>query len=137
MGSLKDIRMYEHDRQKAKKAAELVKRKARNSLGWLRAPYESKIHPPTLSGKHERLRVYDVDTLEGLEHDPDTRRMPHSIPSRTVPHKTEVKLVDLVTPRKTRKSNGTCVSGIVQFSFRTILYSQMQALRLSPMSAQS
>jgi len=108
MGNLKDIRAYEHDRQKAKKEAELVKRKARNSPRWPRPLYGSKIHsssPPALSGKHERLKVEDLDSLEGVEYDADVRRVPHSLPSRGVIHKTEVKLTDLITPRKPRKGN--------------------------------
>jgi len=107
-GSEKDIRAYEHDRKKVKKAAELAKRKAQNSPAWSRVLHEPKTHssnPISFSGKHEKLRVEDVDPLEGLECDGDVRRMPHSPASRGVPHKREVKLADLITARKPRKGN--------------------------------
>jgi len=100
------MRAYEHDRQKVKKAAELVKRKARNSPGWSRTLQEAKVHSPSpaaLSGKHERLTVEDVDPLEELEYDVEVRRLTHSHPSRAVPRK-EVKIADLITARKPRKS---------------------------------
>jgi len=108
IGNLKDMRAYEHDRQRMMKAAELVKRKARKSLAWSTV-LQPKIHPSTtgISGKHERLRVEDVDPLDGLEYDADVRRVPHSLPGRLggVPYKMELKLGDLVTARKPRKGS--------------------------------
>jgi hypothetical protein len=105
-GTVKDMRAYEHDRQKVKKAAELVKRKARKASGWSRALHELKTHssgPTASSGKRERLWLEDVDALDGLECEPDVGRMLHSLPSRGVLNKREVKLADLVTARKPRK----------------------------------
>ncbi|KAJ7784539.1 hypothetical protein B0H16DRAFT_1446739 [Mycena metata] len=71
--SPKDERAFEHDRQRVKKAADLVKMRARKGQSrWAALAkgelYNSsrKITPPPVSEKQKRLRADEVDALDGL-----------------------------------------------------------------------
>lgn len=114
--TLKDVRAYEHDRQRAKKAAEQVKLKARKASskqgGWTRAFYDTRKRGSSAglpSQKDKLLRVEEIDCWERLADSRNDlrdveigeRRGPGVLP--------EVKLADLVTSKKPRKAKGMCV----------------------------
>ncbi|KAJ7134643.1 hypothetical protein C8R44DRAFT_870252 [Mycena epipterygia] len=107
--SLKDLRAFEHDRQRVKKAADLVKMRARKGQGrWASLAkgelYNSarKSTPPPLSEKQKRLRAEEVDALEGSLA-ADSGYDLDGVASRVTSQPSEVKLSDLVTFRKPRK----------------------------------
>jgi len=105
--SIKDMRAFEHDRQRVKKAADLVKMRARKEQGrWATLAkgglYNSsrKITGSLASEKGKRLDAEDVDGLDGSLADSgcDVDGVAFS------PQPSEVKLSDLVAFRsKPRK----------------------------------
>lgn len=109
--SNKFLREYEHDRQRTKKAAELVKARARKEQGWATKLRGSRRGAGTgvFSEKNKKLRDEDVaDSLDGIalalgESKGNARSDTSLFVSRS-----EVKLLDLVTPavRKPRKGKG-------------------------------
>ncbi|KAJ7044148.1 hypothetical protein C8F04DRAFT_1250749 [Mycena alexandri] len=107
--SPKDVRAFEHDRQRVKKAADLVKMRARKGQSrWAALAkgelYTSsrKITPPPVSEKQKRLRADDVDALDGLLGDNGTDV--DGVASCDASPPSEMKLSDLVTFRKPRKA---------------------------------
>jgi len=108
--SLKDQLAFEHDRQRVKKAADLVKMRARKGRGsWATlASGETLVSSrkdaaAATSQKQKRLRVEEVDRLDGVMTDAGCEvdviaTWPPSQP-------TEVTLADLVTTRKPRKKS--------------------------------
>ncbi|KAJ7109749.1 hypothetical protein C8R43DRAFT_962459 [Mycena crocata] len=112
--SLKDLRAFEHDRQRVKKAADLVKMRARKGQGrWAslaKGEMYSSSRRITVSmspQKEKRLRAEEVDTLDGLL--ADSRCDLDGVASRAPSQPSEVKLSDLVTFRKPRKGLGTFI----------------------------
>lgn len=102
----KDVRAYEHNRQQVKKAAELVKAKARKEQGSAKASYHETKGPGLPSVRSKRLRPEDVDSLETLgDIRVDTRDVEagHRGPPSSM---SEVKLSDLVISGKRRKGKG-------------------------------
>lgn len=105
----KDVRAYEHDRQRVKKAAELVKMRMRKSQS--RAP---RLHifrkDDTVPSENvRRLKREDVDILD-VPLPTERKHLDHWAEPRLAEIRNEVKLVDLVVPRKPRKAIGTLVS---------------------------
>ncbi|KAF7365198.1 hypothetical protein MVEN_00391400 [Mycena venus] len=109
--SLKDVRAFEHDRQRVKKAADLVKMRARKGQGRWSALAKGELYnssrksvAPVLSEKQRRLRAEEVDTLEGplADNGCDVDGVTSCNPSQP----SEVKLADLITFRKPRKAVG-------------------------------
>ncbi|KAJ7675804.1 hypothetical protein DFH06DRAFT_939481, partial [Mycena polygramma] len=112
--SLKDVRAFEHDRQRVKKAADLVKMRARKSQGRWAALAKGELYnssrkstPPVVSEKQKRLRAEEVDTLDGSL--AESRCDADAVASCDASQPTEVKLADLITFRKPRKGLGTFV----------------------------
>jgi len=109
--TLKDLRSFEHDRQRVKKAADLVKMRARKGQGRWSSLAKGELYnssrknaAPLSSEKEKRLRADEVDALEGslAESRGDVDGL---VPSRNVSQPSEVKLSDLVTFRnKPRKA---------------------------------
>jgi len=104
LSSPKDLRAYEHDRQRVKKAADLVKMRARKGQGWTSKLHDSKKDSgaglPSEKGK--RLTDEEVDSLEGVIALGDSRGdLRDEVVSSDL--RSEVKLADLVTSRKPRK----------------------------------
>ncbi|KAJ7250852.1 hypothetical protein B0H12DRAFT_656654 [Mycena haematopus] len=106
--SLKDLRAFEHDRQRVKKAEDIVKMKARKGQGRWAALAKGELYnssrktvTPVLSEKQKRLRADEVDALDGSL--ADSGREVDEISSCDVSQPSEVKLVDLITFRKPRK----------------------------------
>ncbi|KAJ6559174.1 hypothetical protein DFH09DRAFT_860206, partial [Mycena vulgaris] len=111
LSSVKDLRAFEHDRQRVKKAADLVKMRARKGQGrWASLAkgelYNSsrKSMTPVFSEKQKRLRAEEVDALDGSLADSCDLE---GVASRDPALPSEVKLSDLVTFRKPRKALGT------------------------------
>jgi hypothetical protein len=107
LSSPKDLRAYEHDRQRVKKAADLVKMRARKGQGWTSKLHDSKKDSgaglPSEKGK--RLTDEEVDSLEGVIALGDSRGdLRDEVVSSDL--RSEVKLADLVTSRKSRKGQG-------------------------------
>ncbi|KAJ7761489.1 hypothetical protein DFH07DRAFT_705715, partial [Mycena maculata] len=107
--SLKDVRAFEHDRQRVKKAADLVKMRVRKGQGRWATLAKGELYnssrknvAPLASEKEKRLRADEVDTFDGAL--VESRGDLDGVPSREVPQPSEVKLSDLVTVRhKPRK----------------------------------
>lgn len=109
----KDVRAFEHDRQRTKKAADVLKMKQRKQSarqgGWTRSIYTAKGHVnggfPSEKDKH--LRIEEVESFDGLADSQgeytEVERRHHSGPG--LPAR-EVKLSDLLTSRKPRKVKG-------------------------------
>jgi hypothetical protein len=115
--NLKDLRAFEHNRQRVKKAADVAKMRARkaaavNPSRVIKSPRDC----PLPSQKEKLLREEDVDALDGvfaptLTLDGTKRR--ESLITPFEPVKREVKLEDLVvTPQKKagRKTRGKLAS---------------------------
>ncbi|KAJ6508767.1 hypothetical protein C8R45DRAFT_453205 [Mycena sanguinolenta] len=107
--SPKDVRAFEHDRHRVKKAEDLVKRRARKGQGRWAALAKGELYNssrktvgPVLSEKQKRLRVDEVDALDGLV--ADSWREGDGIASCGALTPSEVKLADLITFRKPRKA---------------------------------
>jgi len=96
----KDARAYEHDRQRVKKAAELVKMRMRKSQS-----KASKLHMLTTvpSEKTKRLNREDVD-IPDLPLPTESKHLAHWVEPRLTEIRNEVKLADLIVSRKPRKS---------------------------------
>lgn len=103
MADPKDLRSYEHDRQRVKHATDFAKMRAR------RGQWSSKFDDPpkdTGAWKLARWALRETDSsseggfLFDFEH--DTR------PEVTVDSRLEVSLAALVTTRKPRKGRGMC-----------------------------
>ncbi|KAJ7366890.1 hypothetical protein DFH08DRAFT_178795 [Mycena albidolilacea] len=106
--SLKDVRAFEHDRQRVKKAADLVKMKARKGQSRWAALAKGELYnsskktvAPVLSEKQRRLRAEEVDTLDGALADSGCDA--DGVASCDASQPSEVKLADLITFRKPRK----------------------------------
>ncbi|KAJ6477418.1 hypothetical protein C8R47DRAFT_1219958 [Mycena vitilis] len=106
--SLKDVRAFEHDRQRVKKAADLVKMRARKSQGRWAALAKGELYnssrkspPPVVSEKQKRLRAEEVDTLDGSL--TESRCDADAVASCDASQPSEVKLADLISFRKPRK----------------------------------
>ncbi|KAJ6613318.1 hypothetical protein B0H10DRAFT_2049168 [Mycena sp. CBHHK59/15] len=99
--SFKDLRAFEHDRQRVKKAMDLAKGELYNSA--------RKSTWPLSSEKEKRLRAEEVDALDGslvdAGYDLDGVAL-----SRDPSQPSEVKLSDLVAFRKPRKGLGTSIT---------------------------
>ncbi|KAJ7505304.1 hypothetical protein B0H11DRAFT_1677529, partial [Mycena galericulata] len=114
--SLKDLRAFEHDRQRVKKAADLVKMRARKGQGrWSSLAKGELYHSsrknttPLSSQKEKRLRADEVDVLDMSL--PEGRGDLDGVPSRDVSQPSEVRLSDLVTFRsKPRKGPGMFIA---------------------------
>ncbi|KAJ7644152.1 hypothetical protein FB45DRAFT_289682 [Roridomyces roridus] len=110
--TLKDVRAFEHERQRMKKAADLVKMRARKGRWTSSLPkgelYNSsrKSTVPLFSEKEKLLRADDVDPLDGSLVT-DTRTELDGVPTRNVSNAPEVKLSDLVAfPTRTKSRKG-------------------------------
>jgi len=106
---LRDVRAYERDRQRVKKAAELAKTremKSRNAIErrnrwgpWADKPKKTVVR----TGKTgwflwKEAAEGELEKVEQLEAD--------SPPTPAAPKRGEVKLADLITPQKPRKTKG-------------------------------
>jgi len=106
--NLKEMRAFEHDRQRVKRAAALEKMRARKGQGrWVSLAkgevYNSSRRnaAPLSSEKEKQLRAEEVDALDGSL--AESRGDLDGVPSRDVAQ-SEVKLSDLITFRnKPRK----------------------------------
>ena len=116
--NLKDLRAFEHDRQRVKKATDVAKMRARKAAAVdpCRVIKSSRDCSPP-SQKEKRLREEDVDALDGvfsptLTFNGTKRR--ESLITPVAPSKREVKLEDLVVTsqkkvgRKTRGKLAHC-----------------------------
>jgi hypothetical protein len=116
----KDVRAYEHDRQRVKKAAERVLTKARKERwSMCKGAVYDKTKCSCQSDKGKRLESKDVkvlvdgDVLQNVPGAfPKTGRPRRSDSFGPLPFKgpRDVKLADLVTAGKPKKSKGTCPS---------------------------
>jgi hypothetical protein len=112
--SLKDLRAFEHDRQRVKKAADLVKMRARKGQGRWAALVKGELYnssrkstAPVASEKQKRLRAEEMDALEGPL--ADSGRDVDGVAFSDASPPSEVKLADLITFRKPRKGLGMCI----------------------------
>lgn len=115
--SLKDVRAFEHDRQRVKKAADLVKMRARKGQSRWAALAKGELYnsskktvAPVLSEKQKRLRAEEVDALDGALADSGCDA--DGVASCDASQPSEVKLADLITFRKPRKGLGTFVRAL-------------------------
>ncbi|KAJ7863092.1 hypothetical protein B0H14DRAFT_2739272 [Mycena olivaceomarginata] len=106
--SLKDVRAFEHDRQRVKKAADLVKMRARKGQSRWAALAKGELYnsskktvAPVLSEKQKRLRAEEVDAFDGALADSGCDA--DGVASCDASQPSEVKLADLITFRKPRK----------------------------------
>ncbi|KAJ6585006.1 hypothetical protein B0H19DRAFT_1059314 [Mycena capillaripes] len=106
--SPKDLRAFELDRQRVKKAADLVKMRARKGQGRWAALAKGELYnssrkspAPVSSEKEKRLRAEEVDALDGSL--ADSGFDVDGVSSCNVSPPSEVKLADLITFRKPRK----------------------------------
>ncbi|KAK0209251.1 hypothetical protein DFS33DRAFT_1241720, partial [Desarmillaria ectypa] len=93
----KDQRAYEHNRQRVKKAADVLKMRQKKRSG---SPL-FKLDRGTMSEKFRRLRADDVDPLDGVL--VESARRDDIPPSSKSP---EVKLSDLLVRKQDRKKGG-------------------------------
>jgi len=107
LSSVKDVRAFEHDRQRVKKAADLVKMRARKSQGRWASLAKGELYnssrkntSPSESEKQKRLRAEEVEALDGSLADSCDFSV---VAPRDASQPSEVKLSDLVTFRKPRK----------------------------------
>ncbi|KAK7048380.1 hypothetical protein R3P38DRAFT_2868981 [Favolaschia claudopus] len=107
--SPKDVRAFEHDRQRVKKAADWVKTKERKEQGrWATLAkgefYNSsrRNSTPAISEKQKRLSAEEVDPLDAPL--ADSGRDTVGVASYRATQPSEVKLGDLITFRKPRKA---------------------------------
>jgi len=107
--SLKDQLSFEHDRQRVKKAADLVKMRARKGRGsWANGETlvsSRKDAAAPTSQKQKRLRAEEVDPLDGVLTDTGCEVDVVATRTPTLAQPTEVRLADLVTIRKPRKKS--------------------------------
>lgn len=110
----RDVRDYEHQRQRTKKTAALAKVKERKERGALWAQWGDKPKSPAVHsargswfGGKDNKSLWDNDNEEKdqleVEHLPSSPR----VAFRTDSVRSEVKLTDLMTSRKSRKIIGT------------------------------
>ncbi|KAJ7459875.1 hypothetical protein FB451DRAFT_1271816 [Mycena latifolia] len=117
LASVKDLRAFEHDRQRVKKAADLVKMRARKGQGRWGSLAKGELYnssrksaaPLFSQKKQERLGADEVSALDGsladsCEFDGVASR------DASKPSESEVKLSDLLTFGKPRKGLGTFVA---------------------------
>lgn len=105
--NVKDQRAYERERQRVKKAEDVVKMRERKRSKWAKLFDPSRAGQAATSVPSEKdicLRAEEVDTLDGvlIESSPVAReRVAPSSDS-----KVEVKLTDLISSSKPRKRQG-------------------------------
>ena len=114
---LRDVRAYERERQQMKKAAELVKAKERKEKGTFAGrntwgPWGDKAKTPAAKpGKASWFGGKALWDTENEKREKDQLEVeqpatPFSVTSQNDTFDGEVKIADLVTPRKPRKNKG-------------------------------
>jgi hypothetical protein len=112
---LKDVRAYERDRQRVKKAAELVKAKQRKEKGTITgrntwAPWGDKtktsVVKPEKTSWFGGKGPWEYEKGEKDQLEVEQPATPISVTSEKGSLAGEVKLADLVTSRKPRKNKG-------------------------------
>ncbi|KAK0465866.1 uncharacterized protein EV420DRAFT_1636417 [Desarmillaria tabescens] len=92
--TIKDQRAYEHNRQRVKKAADVLKMRQQKRSG---SPF-FKLDRGTVSEKYRTLRADDIDPLDGV-----FVESAHRDETPPLPKSPEVKLSDLIVRKQDRK----------------------------------